>query len=136
LNEGGCSCTTQKTGIWRVCLLCCPTPPMPIVLNGRRALLGVDVSYFEDREFCRNQVILVTSTDIIIKEIFFWSWRKLWILTHWFIPLKKWIQAIRSFCSLLLLFYSLFHFFHFIELFSLLLLFYSLFSLFSLFHLF
>ena len=56
---GGCSCTTQKTGIWRVCLLCCPTPPMPIVLNGRRALLGVDVSYFEDREFCRNQVILL-----------------------------------------------------------------------------
>ena len=93
---GGCSCTPQKTGIWRVCLLCCPTPPMPIVLNGRRALWGVDISYFEDREFCRNQVILVTSTDIINKGIFFWSWIKLRVFTHWILPLKKWIKQLEA----------------------------------------
>ena len=65
--RGGCSCKTQKTSIWRVCLLCCPTPPMPIVLNGRRALLGVDVSYFEDREFCRNQGILLHQLISLIR---------------------------------------------------------------------
>ena len=40
---------------------------MPIVLNGRRALLGVDVSYFEDREFCRNQGILLHQLISLIR---------------------------------------------------------------------
>ena len=40
---------------------------MPIVLNGRRALLGVDVSYFEDREFCRNQGILLYQLISLIR---------------------------------------------------------------------